>query len=101
VVRFEETARTIIDGRTAGFCKLIAERGTRNILGCHVVGERAAEIVQAIALAMSAGMRVDALARAPLAFPTYAGVLSRAAYRAMRAIDPAFEAPVHQTDAGI
>ena len=26
VVRFDETTRTIIDGRTAGFCKLIADR---------------------------------------------------------------------------
>ena len=98
-VRFDETARTIIDGRTAGFCKLVAERGTRRILGCHVVGERAAEIVQAVAIAMAANMGVDALARAPLAFPTYTGMMSRAAYRAMRAIDPAFEAPEHRTGA--
>ena len=99
VVRFDETARTIIDGRTTGFCKLIAERGTRRILGCHVVGERAAEIVQAVALVMGADVRVDALARAPLAFPTYTGMLSRAAYRVTRAIDPAFEAPEHRTGA--
>ena len=28
VVRFDSTTRTIIDGRTAGFCKLIADRAT-------------------------------------------------------------------------
>jgi dihydrolipoamide dehydrogenase len=38
--RFDETARTIIDGQTAGFCKLIVDRESRAILGCHVVGER-------------------------------------------------------------
>ena len=59
MVRFDETTRTIIDGRTAGFCKLIADRATCAILGCHVVGERAVEIVQAVAIA--AGMRVDDL----------------------------------------
>jgi dihydrolipoamide dehydrogenase len=82
MVRFDETVRTIIDGLTAGFCKLIADRATCKILGCHVVGERAVEIVQVVAIAMSAGMRVDDLARLPLSFPTYTGVVARAAYRA-------------------
>jgi pyruvate/2-oxoglutarate dehydrogenase complex dihydrolipoamide dehydrogenase (E3) component len=84
VVRFDETVRTIIDGRTAGFCKLITDRATRKILGCHVVGERAVEIVQVVTIVISAGMRVDELARLPLSFPTYAGILIRAAYRAAK-----------------
>jgi dihydrolipoamide dehydrogenase len=48
-------------------------------LGCHVVGERAVETVQLVAVAMVGGMRVDELARVPLSFPTYAGILGRAA----------------------
>ena len=87
VVRFDETTRTIIDGRTAGFCKLIADRATCTILGCHVVGERAVEIVQVVAIAMAAGMRVDDLARVPLSFPTYAGMPGRAAYRAAQQLN--------------
>ena len=55
VVRFDETTRTIIDGRTSGFCKLIVDRATATILGCHVVGERAVEIVQVAAIAIAAG----------------------------------------------
>ena len=82
LVRFDETTRTIIDGRTDGFCKLIVDRATCRILGCHVVGDRAVEIVQVMAIAMAAGMRVDDLARVPLCFPTYAGMLGRAAFRA-------------------
>ena len=82
MVRFDTTARTIIDGRTTGFCKLLVDRATCRILGCHVVGERAVEIVQAVSIAMAARMRVDDLARIPLSFPTYAGILGRAAYRA-------------------
>jgi pyruvate/2-oxoglutarate dehydrogenase complex dihydrolipoamide dehydrogenase (E3) component len=87
VVRFDETTRTIIDGRTAGFCKLIADRATRAILGCHVVGERAVEIVQVVAVAIAAGMRVDDLARVPLSFPTYAAMPGRAAYRAAQQLN--------------
>jgi pyruvate/2-oxoglutarate dehydrogenase complex dihydrolipoamide dehydrogenase (E3) component len=94
LVRFEETARAIIDGQAIGFCKLIADRRTRRILGCHVVGERAADIVQAVAIAMAGGLAVDELARVPLAFPTYVGILSRAAYRVSVQIDPATVSPV-------
>ncbi|MFL5354993.1 dihydrolipoyl dehydrogenase family protein [Archangium sp.] len=84
VVRFDSTTRTIIDGRTTGFCKLIVDRATRTILGCHVVGERAVDIVQTAAIAIAAGMRVDELARVPLSFPTYTGILGRAAATAAR-----------------
>jgi dihydrolipoamide dehydrogenase len=45
-------------------------------------GERAVEIVQLVAIAMAARMPVDDLARVPLSFPTYAGILVRAADRA-------------------
>lgn len=78
-IHFDTTARTIIDGRTFGFCKLIVDRKSRKILGCHVVGERAVEITQVAAVAMTSGMRIDEFARIPLSFPTYAGILGRVA----------------------
>ncbi|HYV07771.1 MAG TPA: NAD(P)/FAD-dependent oxidoreductase [Blastocatellia bacterium] len=87
VVRFDSTTRTIIDGRKIGFCKLIADRSTRTIVGCHVVGERAVEITQVAAIAIAAGMRVDDLSQVPLSFPTYAGILGRAAANATRQLN--------------
>lgn len=87
VVGFDSTTRTIIDGRTAGFCKLIVDRQTRQILGCHVVGERAVEITQVAAVAIAARMPVDDLAQVPLSFPTYAGVLGRVAAKATRQLN--------------
>ena len=87
IIHFDSTIRTIIDGRKVGFCKLIVDRKTAKILGCHVVGERAVEIVQVAAIAISAGMRVDDLARVPLAFPTYTGNLAYAAAAAARQLD--------------
>ena len=80
-VPFDASTRPIIDGRTFGFCKLTADRSSRQILGCSVVGDRAVDIVQVAAVAMAADMRVDRLAYFPLSFPTYAGVLSQAAAR--------------------
>jgi pyruvate/2-oxoglutarate dehydrogenase complex dihydrolipoamide dehydrogenase (E3) component len=87
VARFDAAVRPIIDGRTTGFCKLVVDRASRHILGCHVVGERAVDIAQLAAVAMSAHMKVDALAHVPLSFPTYAGVLGRAAVRAARELN--------------
>ena len=46
VANFSSNTRAIIDGRTFGFCKLIVDRKTNEILGCHVVGERAVDIVR-------------------------------------------------------
>jgi dihydrolipoamide dehydrogenase len=87
VTRFDSTTRTIIDGRKFGFCKLIADRPTCKILGCHVVGERAVDIVQVAAIAIAGGMRVDDLAQIPLSFPTYAGILVNVAAEAARQLN--------------
>jgi pyruvate/2-oxoglutarate dehydrogenase complex dihydrolipoamide dehydrogenase (E3) component len=87
IIHFDSTIRTIIDGRKVGFCKLVVDRQTAKILGCHVVGERAVEIAQVAAIAISAEMRVDDLARVPLAFPTYTGNLAYAAAAAGRQLD--------------
>ena len=98
VVRFDSTTRTIIDGRTAGFCKLIVDRATYKILGCHVVGERAVEITQVAAIAIAAGMRVDDLAQVPLSFPTYAGILGRVAASAARQLNLNVSWQAHQAE---
>jgi pyruvate/2-oxoglutarate dehydrogenase complex dihydrolipoamide dehydrogenase (E3) component len=87
MVRFDSTTRTIIDGQTRGFCKLIVDRKTRGILGCHIVGERAVDIAQVVSIVIAGGMRVDELARVPLSFPTYAGVLGRLAASATRQLN--------------
>ena len=79
---FDQTTRSIIDGHAEGFCKLIVDRETRQILGCHVVGERAVDIAQVAYMAMQGGVDVVRLAQMPLSFPTYAGMLARVAHHA-------------------
>lgn len=87
VVPFDSATRTIIDGRTTGFCKLIVDRSTSRVLGCHIVGDRAVDITQVAAIAIAAGMRVDELAQVPFSFPTYTGILGRAAASAARQLN--------------
>lgn len=87
-VRLDAAARPIIDGRTTGFCKLVVDRASQRILGCHVVGERAVETTQLAAVAMAARMPVRELARIPLSFPTYSAIVGRAAYVALCHLSP-------------
>jgi pyruvate/2-oxoglutarate dehydrogenase complex dihydrolipoamide dehydrogenase (E3) component len=81
-VRFDSLPRPIIDGRPSGFCKLIADRRSHAILGCHIVGERAIEVAQLAAVAIAGQMKVEQLALVPFSFPTYANALGRAAVSA-------------------
>ncbi len=78
-VPFARFPRAIIDGRTAGFCKMIVDRQSLQILGCHVVGERAVETVQLVAAGMKVGLTVSELSDIPLSFPTYVAIVGRAA----------------------
>jgi pyruvate/2-oxoglutarate dehydrogenase complex dihydrolipoamide dehydrogenase (E3) component len=84
VVPYEALDRAVIDGHTEGFCKLIAFRRTGHIMGAHVVGEQAVEIVQLAAAGMATGMRVQQLADLELAYPTYTDVIGMAAREATR-----------------
>jgi pyruvate/2-oxoglutarate dehydrogenase complex dihydrolipoamide dehydrogenase (E3) component len=85
---YTSATRAIIDGQSAGFCKLIVDRATAEILGCHVVGRQATDVVQVAAMALAAGMRrVDDLARAPVSFPTYAEILIYTAVRAAKKLN--------------
>lgn len=101
---YAETTRPIIDGRTRGFCKLVIDRERFTLLGCHIVGERAVEVAQMAAIAMTANMTVQDLGRIPFSFPTYTNVLGRAAIRAVQmdksAANPLDEAGVSGASAG-
>src|SRR6516164_3883368 len=96
VINFDSTTRNVIDGRKFGFCKLIADRKTCRILGCHVIGERAVDIAEVAAMAIAAGMRVDDLARIPLSYPTYAGILVNVAVKAAHELGLAIGWQAHQ-----
>jgi pyruvate/2-oxoglutarate dehydrogenase complex dihydrolipoamide dehydrogenase (E3) component len=86
IARYDNLLRPVADGRPDGFCKLIADRDTRLILGGHVLGEYSAETVQTVAAAMAAGMTVEQLAELQLAFPTFTEGVSMAAQMICREI---------------
>ena len=80
-VAYADLDRAVIDGRTEGMCKLIADRAGGTLLGAHVVGEQALEIVHMVAAGMVSGMTVAQMAQMEIAYPTYTAVLGLAARR--------------------
>lgn len=88
-VPYADLDRAVIDGHLEGFCKLIVDRATRRVLGAHIVGEQAVEVVQLAATAMRGGMTVEQLADIELAYPTFTAIVGLAARRIVREMDGA------------
>jgi len=83
-VPFAGLDRAVIDGRDEGFCKLIVSRETHAILGAHVVGEQAVEIVHVVAGLMQAHSTIERLAQLEIAYPTFAAAVGIAARQITR-----------------
>jgi pyruvate/2-oxoglutarate dehydrogenase complex dihydrolipoamide dehydrogenase (E3) component len=70
VRRFDDNERAHIDGSTHGLVKLVADGGTGELLGGHIVGEEAGSLIHQIVLLMAARTAAPAVARAIHAYPT-------------------------------
>lgn len=79
VVPYADMDRAVIDDHTVGFCKLIVDPQTHLVIGAHVVGEQAAEVVQIIAVATAGQIPVEQLANINFAYPTFAAIIGVAA----------------------
>lgn len=71
-------SRAVIDGKRDGLVKVVLDAKSRRILGAHIVGERAGDVIHELALAMHAGLRFDDVAGMLHAFPTYAEAVAGA-----------------------
>src|SRR5579875_691866 len=63
-----------------GFVKLLVDRNTRKILGCHIMGTDASVLVHEVLVAMRSGGTIDALANTIFIHPALSEVVARAAY---------------------
>ncbi|MGH2418523.1 MAG: FAD-dependent oxidoreductase, partial [Candidatus Limnocylindria bacterium] len=86
VVPYADLDRAVIDRRTDGFCKLVVDRQTRLVVGAHVIGEQAVEVVQIAATAMAAELPVERLAEIEFAYPTFTSIVGLAARQVVHAL---------------
>jgi dihydrolipoamide dehydrogenase len=76
---FAALGRAVAAGRTEGFVKVVADSSSGELLGVHILGPRAADLVHEAALALEQRLGVEALIRTIHAHPTFAEALQEAA----------------------
>lgn len=62
-----------------GFVKLLADKETDRILGCHVIGPAAGDLIHEVCVAMEFGASAEDLARTCHAHPTFSEAMREAA----------------------
>lgn len=72
IARFKETSRGHIMGLEAGILKLICHRETRKLIGVHVVGEGASELVHIGQAVLNLGGTIDYFVENSFNYPTLA-----------------------------
>lgn len=81
-VPFAELPRALTRGDRAGMVKLVVDRFLGTVIGGHVLGAGAGELIGEIALAMEARLPVDAIARTIHPYPTMSEGVYWAAFQA-------------------
>ena len=78
-VPFGANARAVIDGDPRGFVKILSDPATGHVLGGSIVGRGASELISVIALAVTAGLKVNDIVESLLVHPALAEALADAA----------------------
>ncbi|MGZ4149187.1 MAG: FAD-dependent oxidoreductase, partial [Actinomycetota bacterium] len=86
---FADNARGQIVGDTQGMTKLLFERGSRRLVGCHCLGERASELVHVGHAVMTLEGTVETLIEMVFNYPTLTETYKYAAYDALAGLGPA------------
>jgi NAD(P) transhydrogenase len=80
---YREVARGQIRGDTTGRLKLIFHRDTRKVLGVHIIGEDASELVHIGQAVMTLGGTVDYFVETVFNYPTLAECYKVAAFNGL------------------
>jgi pyruvate/2-oxoglutarate dehydrogenase complex dihydrolipoamide dehydrogenase (E3) component len=69
-VSFSENGTAIIHGEEEGYAKILTEKGSGSILGAHIVGIHADELIHEIAIAMKVKLSLQGLSEVIQVHPT-------------------------------
>ncbi|MGI8938803.1 MAG: dihydrolipoyl dehydrogenase family protein [Iamia sp.] len=78
-VPFSASAKALINDDPRGFVKIISDPATGVVLGGSIVGQHAAELISVLALAVTAGLKVNDIVESLLVHPALAESLADAA----------------------
>ncbi len=71
LLRIADNERAVIEGNTHGIVKLVADKGSGELLGGHIVGENAGEMIHEIVAAMAGRFPIDVVGEAIHSYPTF------------------------------
>jgi len=78
--RYEHNARGQIIGEPDGTLKLLFDKATKKLLGVHIIGDRATELIHIGQMVMTTGGAIDVFIDSIFNFPTLAELYKYAAY---------------------
>jgi len=82
-VLFRNIAKPHVIGEIGGMAKIIVDEGRGRILGIHLVGPCASDLIAEGTLAVRTGCKIDELADTIHAHPTLAEIMSEVSMKAM------------------
>ena len=69
--------------RGEGLCKVVVERGSRKVLGVHMLGNPCSEIIQGACIAIEQGMTVEQLQEVVFPHPTVSEILKETVFQSI------------------
>jgi len=81
---YSALGRAILEDHVEGFVKLVTDSSTGGLLGLHVAGPHATELVNEGALALEAGFRAEEVGYTIHVHPTFSESLAEAAHLSMK-----------------
>jgi NAD(P) transhydrogenase len=81
--RYRDNARGKINGDKDGVIKLVFDRSNRKLVGCHIIGDRASELVHIGQAVITLNGTVDTLIDMVFNYPTLGETFKYAAYDAL------------------
>jgi len=82
------SAKAVIDGNTEGFIKILADPVSLRIIGAHIVGENASELISQMAIAIQNKLTAFDLAQVTWPHPTTSEIISES-------IEGLIDKPIH------
>lgn len=81
-VPFGAVGKAVAMGETDGFCKLIIDNEQRTVIGCHIMGSHASDLIQEVVTLMNLNVTIDDAADMIHAHPTLSEIIQIAIHQA-------------------
>ncbi|MHB8841886.1 MAG: hypothetical protein ACYC56_08900 [Candidatus Aquicultor sp.] len=76
---FATVGAAVVNGETEGFAKLVVDNSDSRVIGGHIIGHSAAELILEVAIAMKGNLTVDDIADTIYIHPTFSEAVAGAA----------------------